>query len=94
MGTRVRLSHETEKHVNEHIMLIPYQQLPPDTLENIIKDWLSRQSQESLDFELSEQAQIEQVVALLGKGELLVSWDDESQTINLMTAQYYAQSMS
>jgi uncharacterized protein YheU (UPF0270 family) len=67
-------------------MIVPYDSLPSSTLSNVIKDWLSRQSQESLSEAQTEQEMVDQVVALLKAGHLLVTWDDESQTINLVSA--------
>ena len=76
------------------MMLIPYDDLPPETLNNVIKDWLSRQSQDSMSLELSESERVAQVHQLLANQTFLVSWDDESQTINLVSADSMPPSVS
>jgi uncharacterized protein YheU (UPF0270 family) len=76
------------------MMLIPYDDLPPETLNNVIKDWLSRQSQDSMSLELSESERVAQVHQLLANQTFLVSWDDESQTINLVSADSIPPSLS
>jgi uncharacterized protein YheU (UPF0270 family) len=68
------------------MMLIPYRDLPTETLDNVIKDWLSRQSQDSMPLDLSESERVSQVRQMLANQTFLVSWDDESQTINLVAA--------
>jgi uncharacterized protein YheU (UPF0270 family) len=76
------------------MMLIPYDDLPLETLNNVIKDWLSRQSQDSMSLELSESERVAQVHQLLANQTFLVSWDDESQTINLVSADSIPPSLS
>ncbi|WP_196158239.1 YheU family protein [Reinekea sp. G2M2-21] len=68
-------------------MIIPHKQLPPETLQAVIEDWLSRQSQETDIVEMSRQSMIDQVLKLLDRGKMCVTWDDESQTINLLDAE-------
>jgi len=68
-------------------MIIPHKQLLPETLQAVIEDWLSRQTQETDIVEMSRQSMIDQVLKLLDRGKMCVTWDDESQTINLLDAE-------
>ena len=68
-------------------MIVPYEQLSAEALNTIIEDWLSRQSQDLTISYASRDNVIETVKAQLKSGRLLVTWDDESQTINLLDAE-------
>lgn len=68
-------------------MIIPYQELSDEAIRAVIVDWLSRQAQENaLDEEAFESAVLS-VIGLLEQGRLVVTWDDESQTINLLNSE-------
>jgi len=68
-------------------MIIPYDRLTPEVLNGVIEDWLSRQSQDWVgDFNDRDQV-IGQVIDQMRRKQLLVTWDDESQTINLIDAE-------
>jgi len=67
-------------------MIIPHERLAPEVLSAVIEDWLSRQSQDWVgDIEDRDQV-IEQVIEQMRRKKLVVTWDDESQTINLVDA--------
>ena len=68
-------------------MIIPFEQLSADALQAVIEDWLSRQSQDlTVSFDTRDEL-IEQVVLQLKASRLFVTWDDESQTTNLVDAE-------
>ncbi|MFT4675068.1 MAG: hypothetical protein ACI9PX_000087 [Reinekea sp.] len=68
-------------------MIIPHERLAPEVLSAVIEDWLSRQSQDWVgDIEDRDQV-IEQVIEQMRFKKLVVTWDDESQTINLVDAE-------
>jgi|TARA_B110000503_G_scaffold139156_2_gene226912 uncharacterized protein YheU (UPF0270 family) len=68
-------------------MIIPHERLAPEVLSAVIEDWLSRQSQDWVgDIEDRDQV-IEQVIEQMRRKKLVVTWDDESQTINLVDAE-------
>jgi len=72
-------------------MIIPHDRLAPEVLSGVIEDWLSRQSQDWVgDVEDREQV-IGQVIEQMRRKQLLVTWDDESQTINLVDAESFNQ---
>ena len=81
MGARHQLPCESE----EHALIVPYDQLAKETLQAVIEDWLSRQAQEVVDPDASQAQLVEQVMQMLQNKRLLVTWDDEMQTINLIT---------
>lgn len=68
-------------------MVVPPQQLSADALTAIIEDFLSRQTQENVVDHQEWLGLIEQVRTQLFSQELLLTWDDESQTINIQLAQ-------
>ena len=67
-------------------MIIPHERLASEVLSAVIEDWLSRQSQDWVgDIEDRDQV-IEQVIEQMRRKKLVVTWDVESQTINLVDA--------
>jgi len=68
-------------------MIVPFGQLSRETLVSVIEDWLSRQSQDSVIDSNDRPALIEQVIEKLKENALYVTWDDESQTINIVSAE-------
>lgn len=63
-------------------MIIPYDQLSQSALNGVIDDWLSRQTQQANDESDTENAH--QIAhAKLASGEWVVTWDSESQTLNI-----------
>lgn len=70
-------------------MIIPPQQLKPDTLVALIEDWLSRQEQSwAFDMDNHEQL-IEQVKQRLSINDLLITWDEEGQSLNILDEARY-----
>jgi uncharacterized protein YheU (UPF0270 family) len=70
-------------------MIIPPKQLQPDTLVALIEDWLSRQEQ-SWAFDVDNQsALIQQVTEKLNAQELLITWDEEGQSLNILDRDHY-----
>lgn len=65
-------------------MIVPYASLSADALSNIIEDWLSRQAQETLLDEDEKKRAIAKIESLLQSKELFLTWDECSQTINLL----------
>lgn len=71
------------------MLVIPMQRIEPETLSELIKDWLTRQSQ---DWDFSdgnpEQA-IDLVRQRLADNHLLICWDAESESLNLLSKEEY-----
>ncbi len=57
----------------------------------MIEDWLSRQSQDWVGDVDDRDQVIKQVIEQMRRKQLLVTWDDESQTINLVDAESLSQ---
>lgn len=70
-------------------MIIPPQELKADTLVALIEDWLSRQEQ-SWAFDMdNHEALIQQVTQKLFSKELLITWDEEGQSLNILDQARY-----
>ncbi|MEJ2043202.1 MAG: YheU family protein [Reinekea sp.] len=65
-------------------MIIPFESLEKETLTAVIEDWLSRQTQESALDMAEHSAAVQQVRDALKHSRLVLTWDDESQTLNLL----------
>ena len=68
-------------------MIIPFESLSTEVLSSVIEDWLSRQTQETSMDTVNWAELVEQVRDQLKVKAMFVTWDDESQTINLVEAE-------
>ena len=68
-------------------MEIPYQVLSPEALTAIIEEFITREGTEYGDREFSVQAKVEQVKCQLVRGGIIVGFDPESQTCQLLPKQ-------
>lgn len=65
-------------------MIIPYDMLEQDTLQNLVEEFVSRDGTDNgYDETLSQK--VEQVLRGLRCGELVLVFDHESQTANILT---------
>ncbi|MDP5055952.1 YheU family protein [Marinomonas hwangdonensis] len=64
--------------------LIPYDSLAPDTLETILDDIVSRDGTDYGDYELSVAQKRQQALQSLKKGEAVLLFDTESETIKMV----------
>jgi uncharacterized protein YheU (UPF0270 family) len=65
-------------------MIIPFQDVQSETLQVIIEDWLTRQSQEWLgDSEERKQA-VEKVLVALKSKQLFITWDEEMNSLDMI----------
>jgi uncharacterized protein YheU (UPF0270 family) len=65
-------------------LIVPPSQLSEEALQSVIEDWLSRQAQESAMDAEQFAGMVDAVRQQLLKSQLLLTWDDESQTVNIM----------
>jgi len=71
-------------------MIIPFQDVQSETLQVIIEDWLTRQSQEWLgDSEERKQA-VEKVLVALKSKQLFITWDEEMNSLDMIGADQLA----
>lgn len=64
--------------------LIPYDSLAPETLATILDDIVSRDGTDYGDYELSSAQKREQALNVLRKGEAVLLFDTESETIKMV----------
>ncbi|MGD8785137.1 MAG: YheU family protein [Thioalkalispiraceae bacterium] len=68
-------------------MIIPYNDLSEDALQALIEDFVTRDGTDYGQDELSTQDKAAHLLELLKKGELLISYNEESQSCGLITKQ-------
>jgi len=66
-------------------MIIPYHELSEDALQSLMEDFVTRDGTDYGLVEMSMQEKSEHLLALLKKGELLISYNDELQSCGLVT---------
>lgn len=66
-------------------MIIPYQELSDDALQALLEDFVTRDGTDYGAVEMSMQEKAEYLLALLKKGELLISYDEKLQSCGLIT---------
>ncbi|MGJ8646174.1 MAG: YheU family protein [Marinomonas colpomeniae] len=64
--------------------LIPYDSLSPETLETILDDIVSRDGTDYGEYDLSVAQKRQQALKALGKGEAVLLFDTESETIKMI----------
>ncbi|GJM14378.1 MAG: UPF0270 protein [Pseudohongiella sp.] len=64
-------------------MDIPYQQLETETLTAIIEEFISREGTDYGHHEISLEQKVEQVMTQLRRGDVVVTFDPESQSCDL-----------
>jgi len=68
------------------LMLIPYRELQKSTLVALIEEFIDREGTDYGEFEVSREAMINQVYQQLSDGKVVICYDEESETCNLITA--------
>ncbi|KNC65819.1 YheU family protein [Pseudoalteromonas ardens] len=72
-------------------MIIPYQQLDPATLSNLIEHYVLREGTDYGDSEISTERKVEQVHAQLKSGEALLVYSELHESVNIVSkAQFQA----
>jgi len=67
-------------------MLIPYQDINPNTLISLIEEFIDREGTDYGELEASRSTMVEQIRQQLVKGKIVICYDDESETCNLITS--------
>ncbi|AFJ45397.1 YheU family protein [Shimwellia blattae] len=65
-------------------MLIPWQQLDPDTLENLLESFVLREGTDYGEQERSLAQKVADVRRQLESGEAVLVWSELHETINIM----------
>ena len=64
-------------------MIIPWQDIAPETLENLIREFVLREGTDYGTVEVSLQDKIDQVKAQLEKGEAVIVFSELHETIDI-----------
>lgn len=70
-------------------MLIPYQQLPQETLDNLIEHYVLREGTDYGDTEISTESKVAQVKAQLKSGEALIVFSELHESVNIVSKQQF-----
>ncbi|WP_192456571.1 YheU family protein [Musicola keenii] len=65
-------------------MIIPWQELAPDTLENLIESFVLREGTDYGEHERSLAEKVEDVHQQLQRGEVVLVWSELHETVNIM----------
>ncbi|MCA0937720.1 YheU family protein [Vibrio alginolyticus] len=66
-------------------MIIPWQDLAPDTLENLIREFVLREGTDYGTVEISLQDKIDQVKSQLESGEAVIVFSELHETVDIQT---------
>lgn len=72
-------------------MLIPFQQLNPDTLTALIEAFVLREGTDYGDFDVSLQNKVQMVLQQLQQGKVVIVYSEQEESVDLMTVQDYRQ---
>lgn len=64
-------------------MIIPYQELNTETLNNLIAEFVSREGTDN-GFEQDQESRIQQVLGLLKSGEVSIVFDPQTESVNII----------
>lgn len=67
-------------------MLIPYQDINPNTLISLIEEFIDREGTDYGELVASRSTMVEQIQQQLINGKIVICYDDESETCNLITS--------
>lgn len=66
---------------------IPYQQLPEDTLHSLIEEFITRDGTDYGVEEVSLHTKVAQIRAQLERGDILIAYDQETESCNIISKQ-------
>ncbi|AIV06910.1 MULTISPECIES: YheU family protein [Vibrio] len=64
-------------------MIIPWQDISPETLENLIREFVLREGTDYGSVEVSLQSKIDQVKTQLEKGEAVIVFSELHETVDI-----------
>jgi uncharacterized protein YheU (UPF0270 family) len=74
-------------------MIIPVSELPEQTLIAIAEDFVTREGTDYGEIEHTLQQKVEQLIGQIKAGEVLISFESASESINLISKQNYIESI-
>lgn len=70
-------------------MIVPWQQIEPDTLENLIREFVLREGTDYGAIEISLQDKVDQIRAQLESGEAVVVFSELHETVDIQLKQKF-----
>ncbi|MEZ9366514.1 YheU family protein [Vibrio sp. 10N.286.49.E11] len=70
-------------------MIIPWQDIAPETLENLIKEFVLREGTDYGDVEVSLQNKIDQVKHQLASGEVNIVFSELHETVDIQVTKRF-----
>ncbi len=71
------------------MMEVPWQDIAPDTLEALLEEFVSRDGTDYGDIEVPQAHKVAQVRAQLRRGEVLIVFDETSESVNILARSDY-----
>ncbi len=68
---------------------VPWQDIAPETLEALLDEFVSRDGTDYGEIEVPQVRKIEQVRAQLRRGEVLIVFDEISESVNILARSDY-----
>lgn len=65
-------------------MIIPYQSLSSDVLQNIIEEYISREGTDYGEYELSLEQKVQRLLPQVKSGEVLIVFDEITESVQLL----------
>jgi uncharacterized protein YheU (UPF0270 family) len=81
---RAKVAANGRENVWSAVMEVPFDRLGPDVLRALIREFVSRDGTDYGEHEIDEDRKIAQVEALLKKREVIVVFDAETETCNII----------
>ena len=70
-------------------MIIPFEHIAPDTLINLIEEFITREGTDYGEVELSLEQKVDTLKAAIRVNDVLIVFDEASESVNLVTAHDY-----
>lgn len=70
-------------------MIIPPEKFTEEVLKNLLESYISREGTDYGERELSLEEKVNDLLRNVYLGEALISYDEDSQSVNLISAQEY-----
>ncbi|MCB1836227.1 MAG: YheU family protein [Alcanivoracaceae bacterium] len=67
-------------------MIVPWEQVPAESLRNLVEEFVTRDGTDYGEQEVSLETRVGQVMQQLRRAEVVIWFDDVTETITLMTA--------
>lgn len=67
-------------------MIVPWQDIPAESLQNLIEEFVSRDGTDYGEHEIPLSSRVEQVRQLLRRGKVVIWFDEATETISVFEA--------